>query len=128
MRLAANVGGRPRKPTAVLEMSGSSKPLRRRRGEPKLGPMEIPAAPGHLDDAEREAWEFLRAQVNALHATTSADIPAFEMMAVSLGAFRKAAAALRAEGLTVEEIGTKGQTYRKRHPLFEALVAAKAKG
>ena len=122
MPLVAIGRGHPRTPTALKGLRGRVQRVNPK--EPKLDPREIPPAPEGLDEVETGAWEELRAIVNPLRVTTSTDLVAFKLLVEALATARRAAAALRKDGITVQETGGRGQTYLRPRPEVNAMVSA----
>jgi len=90
-----------RKPTAVLEATGAFKhdPSRARPNEPNSG-RGIGPAPGHLTEAEGEAWDEIVSNC-ARGVFQSSDRPVVEALAVELCAWRADRAKFGTKRLTL---------------------------
>lgn len=90
--------GPPRKPTAILRLSGS--PLAdQREGEP-IPPADAPEPPAWLDKHQREGWDWLVGTLVKMKLLSSADLPTIAAYAVAWGAFVEAVADVEMHGKT----------------------------
>jgi P27 family predicted phage terminase small subunit len=92
--------GPPRKPTAILKLSGS--PLAdQREGEP-VPPADAPERPEWLNKRQREGWDWLVGALAKMKLLTSADMPTIAGFAVAWGTFVEAVENIEVDGSTCE--------------------------
>src|SRR5215218_8512076 len=84
---------RPRKPSIIKEISGTSRKDRTNAAEPKLAAASFDP-PAHLSDAAKQAWREISGITQRIGVLTEADPVALEGFAGALAVLRKARAAL----------------------------------
>ena len=116
------MGGRPRKPTAVKELQGTLQKCRRNPNEPKpAGELKNALPPAYLTDTARDIWIY--ALENAPEGLlTSLDFAVFTQWVVCFDAFITISAALK-EGGTVQ---TDGQGVKRVNDLLHQLLKTTA--
>jgi P27 family predicted phage terminase small subunit len=104
----------PAKPIELHALDGTKRPDRHGDGSLEVGvPVDLANVkpPSYFTASHKAAWRDVVAIVHPV-VTQTADLPAVEMMAVSLATFRDAVKALKADGAFVES----PNGYRIAHP------------
>jgi P27 family predicted phage terminase small subunit len=117
--------GRPRKPAALKELQGTSRPGRDTPNVLASPPLEaFPPPPAGLSEREAAAWEELAQVVGPMRVTAPSDMVAFRQMVTTLATVEEARAELNDNGLTYTVETASGCVVRK-HPAVEILATFK---
>lgn len=77
--------GRPRKPSALKDLAGTSRADRANPAEPALPAAAMPKPPRDLKADEKRAWRELAALVDPMRIATASDLAAFRSMVECAG-------------------------------------------
>lgn len=118
-----NLGGRPRKPTALKELEGTVRPDRANAREPKTRLVRIPPPPEHLSSCERQAWKRLAKVVDPMKIATASDLESFAFAVQTIAAAHLAAREVFESGsVTDVEETAHGGAHAKVKPALTAMV------
>lgn len=116
-------GGHNRKPTTLKVLQGTARPGRM-KNEPRPRPVMPGSPPRWLPGEAKRRWHELAPKLERLGLLTEVDGPAFAMMLLHWSIARRAAEALRRDGLLAEDPDHKvadGQPAQRKHPLLQVL-------
>lgn len=114
--------GRPLKPTHLKLVTGTARPSRINKNEPKMR-REIPSAPAHLSDGAKESWGYVAVILDEMGVLTRADRVALEGLCEAYTELRAARKSLADAGSITYETtnATGGKMIRPRPEL--AMIA-----
>jgi len=105
--------GRPRKPAAILKLTGAPRAGKRAEAEVKMAPGDLEMPKAMLDSGARVWWGKMTRRLTATDGLITADnAVALAALCQSLSTYEQANAIIQREGIVIET--TKGET--KRHP------------
>ena len=109
-------GGRPRKPTNLKVLSGTSRKDRTNPNEPQTKPVAQMKAPAYLNPTAKKAFTELVKLVGAdgMNVLAEADRTALGMLCDQYSIYRTARKEVKSLGLTFESIGRNGIQIKAR--------------
>lgn len=117
--------GRPKKPTAMKELSGTAQPCRMNPNEPRpeVGLPDVPFWVGD-DPLTQGLFDQVSKYVADMQVGTVADGVGLAMLADQLALYLELRQQVREEGAVMEVEGANGQTRKIPHPALPAMQAA----
>lgn len=111
-----------KKPTAVHERDGTSRPDRQNHEEPRPEP-GIPLMPAYFRDEEKKAWERAIAMILPLGVLTASDGLALETLAIRMVESETLYVQIR-DQRTIEVLSTQKEAVPRAHPLYNQWNAS----
>jgi P27 family predicted phage terminase small subunit len=116
--------GRPRTPTRLKVLQGTTRPDRANPGEPKPPPAKArEAAPAWLRPTSRPWWNRIRPLLVQMQVMTGADPVALGLLCDALADYMTARDVIRKLGATYETEGDAGKMLRQRPEVYIAADA-----
>jgi P27 family predicted phage terminase small subunit len=112
--------GPPRKPTALLKLSGSWLADAREKHEPKPS-ITAPPMPAWLDKEGKAAWKHLEPILSRMRVLTEADGLALAMLCETWSRYRRATEMLAKDGDTYEVFGKDGQVVQINRSPYSSM-------
>lgn len=114
---------RPRKPTVLHLIDGTSRPARSNPNEPQR-PLGAPEPPSYLSRSERAAWDRFAALLLDMKVLTADYWAALEQLACAYSEAQELRAVLRKKGRTYETKSENGSVMIRPRPEVALLRAA----